>query len=184
MSSDISAASRLRSDKTLSTAQRQVALNGIRAETPKHQFVVDVEGIVHGTSRMVIRDIQCTKVVEIVLDLRPLVHLEAGAAKDRHDRADRTAAHLILLAKDNEGYKNLINLVTKAHLEGFYYHPRVDMELLSQHHSGLIALSACLKGRIPYLLNHNRPEDAKRETQILASIFDKDRFYFAIVNFD
>jgi DNA polymerase-3 subunit alpha len=57
--------------------------------------------------------------------------------------------HLILLAKDKLGYQNLIQLTTKAYLEGFYYKPRVDKELLRQHSAGLIALSACSSGEIP-----------------------------------
>ncbi|MCX5879121.1 MAG: DNA polymerase III subunit alpha [Deltaproteobacteria bacterium] len=110
------------------------------------------------------------------------MYVASGHRKDRAMPQDGSpnAHHLILLAMNQEGYKNLCRLVTLAHLEGFYYHPRVDMELLREHHSGLIALSACLKGRIPYLLNANRREEAKTETRIIASVFDQDRFYFEV----
>ena len=77
----------------------------------------------------------------------------------RGSRFDKTAQktkrsrfHLILLAKDNAGYKNLVTLVTRAYTEGFYYKPRIDMDILEQYSGGLIGLSACLKGEIPYYL--------------------------------
>ncbi|HEX9910853.1 MAG TPA: PHP domain-containing protein, partial [Desulfatiglandales bacterium] len=110
------------------------------------------------------------------------MYVASGHRKDRAMPQDGSpnAHHLILLAMNQEGYKNLCRLVTLAHLEGFYYHPRVDMELIREYNSGLIALSACLKGRIPYLLNANRSEEAKKETKAFASIFDQDRFYFEV----
>jgi len=82
------------------------------------------------------------------------------------DRSGRSAQgkdyyHLVLLAKDVTGYKNLIQLVTKAHLEGFYYKPRVDKKLLEQHCQGLVALSACLAGEIPRLVSQGSLEKAE-----------------------
>ena len=82
------------------------------------------------------------------------------------DRSSRSAQgkdyyHLVLLAKDVTGYKNLIQLVTKAHLEGFYYKPRVDKKLLEQHCQGLVALSACLAGEIPRLVSEGSLEKAE-----------------------
>jgi DNA polymerase-3 subunit alpha len=82
--------------------------------------------------------------------------------------------------KNEEGYKNLCQLVTRGHLEGFYYHPRVDIELLKRFNGGLIALSACLKGRVSYLINADRVSEAKQSAIELASIFDKDRFYLEV----
>jgi DNA polymerase-3 subunit alpha len=110
------------------------------------------------------------------------MYVTSGHRRDRFMPQDGSpnAHHLILLAMNEEGYRNLCRLVTLSHLEGFYYHPRVDMELLRQHHGGLIALSACLKGRIPYLLNADRSEQAKAETRTLASIFDQGRFYLEV----
>ena len=69
---------------------------------------------------------------------------------------DATNYHLVLLAKNLTGYKNLLKLTTEAHLNGFYYKPRVDWELLKNHHEGLIALTACLKGEIPQIISHIR----------------------------
>jgi len=110
------------------------------------------------------------------------MYVASGHRKDRAMPQDGSpnAHHLILLAMDQKGYKNLCRLVTLSHLEGFYYHPRVDMEILREYHSGLIALSACLKGKIPYLLNANRIEAAKEEARAFASIFDRDRFYLEV----
>ncbi len=75
--------------------------------------------------------------------------------------ADKDPYHLVLLAKDKTGYKNLLKLATKAHLEGFYYKPRIDRELLTEHHEGLVALSACLGGEIPRLILEGRRQDAE-----------------------
>ena len=110
------------------------------------------------------------------------VYVAPGSRKDRSAPAEGgpIAYHLILLVMNQEGYVNLCRLVTLGHLEGFYYHPRLDMDLLREHHAGLIALSACLKGRIPYLLHANRVKEAKDSARELASIFDKDRFFIEI----
>ena len=70
--------------------------------------------------------------------------------------------HLVLLAKDKIGYRNLIQLTTKAHLEGFYYKPRVDKQLLQEYHQGLIALSACVSGEIPRLILSGLMQDAQQ----------------------
>ena len=114
--------------------------------------------------------------------IKPILGCEVYVAP--RDRKERTpspdggpnAHHLILLVMDDEGYKNLSRLVTLSHLEGFYYHPRVDMELLREFNAGLIACSACLKGIVPYLIGADRIEEAKQKALELASIFDRDRF--------
>jgi DNA polymerase III subunit alpha len=90
------------------------------------------------------------------------------------------AHHLILLVMNRQGYVNLCRLVTLGHLEGFYYHPRVDMDLMREYNSGLIALSACLKGRIPYLIHTNRLKEARQHARELSSLFDDNRFYIEI----
>jgi DNA polymerase-3 subunit alpha len=97
--------------------------------------------------------------------IKPIIGCEVYVAPN--SRLSRTAAdknnyHLILLAKNQTGYRNLIRLTTAAHLEGFYYKPKVDRELLEQHHEGLIALSACLAGEIPRLIFERRLEEAKQ----------------------
>src|SRR6266508_3593270 len=69
--------------------------------------------------------------------------------------------HLVLLAKDEQGYKNLIKLVSSAHLEGYYYKPRIDKEILTQHHEGIIALSGCLASEVPDLIIKEDLEKAR-----------------------
>ncbi len=118
--------------------------------------------------------------------IKPIVGCEVYVAPgDRKDRKPSSngspnAYHLILLAMNEQGYKNLSKLVTIGHLEGFYYHPRVDMECLKQLNSGLIALSACLKGIIPYLINSGDIEAAREKAKEFASIFDNDRFFLEV----
>lgn len=94
--------------------------------------------------------------------------------------AEEYAFHLILLVQDSEGYKNLCRLITSSYLEGFYYKPRVDKELLRQHSDGLIALSACLKGEIPYYIITGQFDKAKAVTEEYVSIFGKDNFFLEI----
>jgi DNA polymerase-3 subunit alpha len=86
------------------------------------------------------------------------------AATDRHDRTNRRNYHLILLAKDDVGYKNLSFLNSKGYLEGFYYNPRIDKQILRDHSEGLIGMSACLGGRSPRRSSRGRgrgPGDAQ-----------------------
>jgi DNA polymerase-3 subunit alpha len=117
--------------------------------------------------------------------IKPIIGVEAYMAKNsRFDKVageDDDQYHLILLAKDNLGYHNLMKLVTRANLEGFYYKPRLDMELLREHHEGLIASSACLGGVIPSLLRQGRPEEARKKAKELAEIFGED-FYLEIMD--
>jgi len=110
------------------------------------------------------------------------VYVAPGDRRDRSPSKDGSpnAYHLVLLVMNDEGYKNLSKLVTLGHLEGFYYHPRVDMALLKEYNAGLIALSACLKGIVPYCITTGRIDTAKEKAEELASIFDQDRFYLEV----
>ncbi len=110
------------------------------------------------------------------------IYVAPGSRQERSPSSDGSpnAHHLILLVMNHEGYKNLCQLVTLGHLEGFYYHPRVDMELLKRFNGGLVALSACLKGKVSYLINAGRVSEAKQSAIELVSIFDKDRFYLEV----
>src|SRR6478752_91449 len=83
------------------------------------------------------------------------------AATDRHDRTNRRNYHLILLAKDDVGYKNLSYLNSMGYLEGFYYNPRIDKQILREHSEGLIGLSACLGGEIAQTIMRRGPEAAE-----------------------
>lgn len=119
-------------------------------------------------------------------NIRPVLGCELYVAPgDRREKSQSkdgqpNAYHLILLVMNEMGYRNLSRLVTLGHLEGFYYHPRVDMELLKEYNEGLIALSACLKGVVPYYIDAGRIDIATEKAKELASIFDKDRFYFEV----
>lgn len=93
---------------------------------------------------------------------------------------EEAAFHLVLLAKDYEGYKNLTNLLSKAYIEGFYYKPRIDKEILQKYSSGLIGLSACLKGEIPYYLQHGNKELAYKAASQYRNILGDGNFYIEI----
>ncbi len=118
--------------------------------------------------------------------IRPILGCEVYVAPgDRRERSPAkdgqpNAYHLVLLVMNEKGYKNLSRLVTLGHLEGFYYHPRIDMELLRECNEGLIALSACLKGVIPYHITSGKMDIAKEKARELDAIFDKGRFYLEV----
>ena len=75
---------------------------------------------------------------------------------------DKKLYHLVLIAKNNEGYQNLVKLVSTAHIDGFYYHPRINRELLEKHSEGLICLSACIAGDIPQAILNRDYDEAER----------------------
>ena len=116
--------------------------------------------------------------------IKPIIGCEVYCAfekrSDKRPGIDSPRYHLILLAKNEKGYKNLVQLVTKAHLDGFYYKPRIDDELLEKHAEGLIGMSACLQGKIPRLLLSNRNEEAEALAKKYESFFGKGNFYLEL----
>ena len=98
---------------------------------------------------------------------------ENGAGEDRY-------YHLILLAEYNTGYKNLMKIVSKGFVDGFYYKPRVDLDLLETYHEGIISLSACLAGEVQKYLARGMYEEAKRSALRYSEIFGKDHFYLEL----
>ena len=117
--------------------------------------------------------------------IKPIIGCEAYLApKSRFDREGQFAHneyyHLILLAADQTGYRNLLKLASLAYLEGFYYKPRLDKDLLREHHEGLIALSGCLSGEVPYLIRQGRIEDAVRTAAEYREIFGADRYFLEV----
>ncbi len=96
------------------------------------------------------------------------------------ENAEEYAFHLILLVEDARGYRNLCTLISSSYIEGFYYKPRVDKELLSKHHEGLIALSACIKGEVPYYLDIGQYERARETALQYQDIFGSGNFYLEI----
>src|SRR3989344_3398314 len=107
--------------------------------------------------------------------IKPIIGCEMYITENRFERRPgaegKNYYHLILLAETNVGYKNLIKLVTAGHLEGFYYKPRIDKNILREHAEGLIGLSACLGGEISRALLTNQDEKAKRLALEYQSIF-------------
>ena len=113
--------------------------------------------------------------------IKPIIGCEVYLAQNSRfsrDISDKKPYHLVLLAKNQTGYQNLIQLTTKANLEGFYYKPRIDKELLEQYHHGLIALSACVGGEVPYLIREGRLQEAKEAALWYKQVFGD--FYLEI----
>ncbi len=114
-------------------------------------------------------------------NLTPILGCEAYVApRGRFDRTAREEAHVTLLAADLVGYRNLIALVSKGYLEGYYYKPRIDLELLAAHHDGLIVLSGCMSGMVAAPLLRNDYAAAVRNAQTYLDIFG-DRFYIEVM---
>jgi len=129
-------------------------------------------------------------------DVKPIIGCEVYLAKgSRHDRGEKAGGsddrddfepgtrgsnHLVLLCEDLEGYRNLIKLVSAGFLEGFYYKPRIDYELLSKHSKGLIALSACLRGPVTESVVEQKFDRARENAYRLRDIFGKNNFFLEI----
>jgi len=116
--------------------------------------------------------------------IKPIIGCEVYTAfekmTDKRANIDAPRNHLILLAKNQQGYKNLVKLVSVAHLEGYYYKPRIDDEVLEKYAEGLIGLSACIQGKIPKLLLANKIDEAEALTKKYESIFGKGNFYLEL----
>ena len=117
--------------------------------------------------------------------IHPIIGCEVYVAPDsrfkkKRDAKRDTSNHLILLAKNNEGYRNLTRLVSLAYIEGFYYKPRIDHELLEKYHEGLIALSACLKGEIPSFILNKEMDEARERIRYYRNLFGDGDFYLEI----
>jgi len=113
--------------------------------------------------------------------VKPLFGCEVYVADDRRAQ-QKGYAHLTLLAESNEGYGNLIKLSSLGYLEGYYYKPRVDWELLETYGKGLVALSGCLSGRVCNALKEDRPQDAAAELDRLVQVFGRDQVYVELQN--
>jgi len=119
--------------------------------------------------------------------IKPIIgcemYIAPGSRFDKTSHGIQEAAHhLILLAKDEEGYHNLMKLVSLGYLEGFYYKPRIDKEVLSHHSRGLICLTACLKGEIPHLILADQLEQAYKVAGEFAEIFGRENFYLELMD--
>ena len=116
--------------------------------------------------------------------IKPIIGCEIYMARrTRHDKEpgkDNDSNHLILLVKNNVGYKNLIKIVSTSHLEGYYYKPRADIELLKKYHEGLICLTGCVNGYVSEPLLQNQEETAIKRAEILSNIFGEENFYLEL----
>ena len=116
--------------------------------------------------------------------IRPVIGCEVYTAArtlfDKDAERDKRMGHLVLLAKNNQGYKNLMKIVSEGYRHGFYYKPRIDKNVLRQYHEGLIALSACLAGEIPHRLLNGDYEGAKKEALEMLDIFGEGNFYLEL----
>jgi len=130
-------------------------------------------------------------------DVKPIIGCEVYVAKgSRHDRGEKTSGaaqdrgeaepgmrgsnHLVLLCESLEGYHNLIKLVSSGFLEGFYYRPRIDYDLLAKHNKGLIALSACLRGAVTEAVVEEKYDQARENAYRLQDVFGKGNFFLEI----
>ncbi|MBR5512466.1 MAG: DNA polymerase III subunit alpha [Ruminococcus sp.] len=110
------------------------------------------------------------------------VYIAPRTRFDKEAKIDSKPYHLVLLCENNEGYRNLVKLVSAANTEGFYGKPRVDKDLLRRYHKGLICLSACLAGEIPRYISNNNYEAAKKAAFEYLEIFGEDNFFIEIQN--
>jgi len=116
--------------------------------------------------------------------LKPIIGCEFYVAEGsrfekKASKRGEAGTHLVLLAKNEEGYQNLLKLASIAYLEGFYYRPRIDKEVLSKYHQGLIAMSACLEGEIPKLILNGQPDKALEVAKWYKDLFKED-FYLEL----
>ncbi len=115
--------------------------------------------------------------------IQPILGMEAYVARGGHTERDpkrSSSNHLVLLARNDTGFRNLIKLTTRSYLDGFYYKPRIDHDLLRRHADGLIGLSACLKGEINESILGRREDEAERRARTYAEIFGPENFYLEL----
>jgi DNA polymerase-3 subunit alpha len=120
--------------------------------------------------------------------IKPIVGCEMYLARrsmdSRRPQTDGRPYHLVLIAEDRQGYQNLLEMTTRSHLDGFYYKPRIDKQLLAQHSQGLVALSACAKGEVAQLLTRGDYEGARRAAAWYRELLGPGRFYLELQEHD
>ncbi len=113
--------------------------------------------------------------------IKPIIgveaYLSARTMKDRDSKLDRSSSHLLLLAENETGYKNLLKISSAAQLDGFYYYPRIDHDFLAAHSEGIICTSGCMSAEIPRYLLDDKPEEAVKRMNWYYDVFGKDRFF-------
>lgn len=134
----------------------------------------------HGNMYGVVDFYKAAKAAEIKPILGCEVYVAPESRFNKQGAREDASYHLVLLAENQQGYKNLMRLVTLSYREGFYYKPRVDKELLRLHHHGLIGMSACLGGQIPTLLLQGNNAGAQALAEEMAAIFGPDNFFLEL----
>ena len=115
--------------------------------------------------------------------VKPIIGTEAYICDDHNKKKKESMHHLLLLAQNEEGYRNLVKLNAASHAHGYYYKPRIDMDLLAAHHAGLIVTSACLAGEVAQACASGNFEDAEKVVGVYRDIFG-DRYYLEVQNHD
>ena len=138
----------------------------------------------HGTMFGVIEFFNAAKAAGV----KPIIGIEtymaARTMQDRESRLDKTSSHLLLLAENDTGYKNLLKIASAAQLEGFYYYPRIDHAFLAAHSEGLIATSGCMAAEIPRLIMQKGPEAARQQLDWYYDVFGQDNFFLELQQHD
>ncbi len=138
----------------------------------------------HGTMFGVVDFYHAAKEV----DIKPIIGLEgymaARGMKDRDPQFDKRSSHLLLLAENQTGYKNLLKIASAAQMEGFYYFPRIDHDFLASHSEGIIATSGCMAAEIPRAINQGSLEDAKSKLDWYYDVFGPENFFLELQSHD
>lgn len=145
-------------------------------ELGMHSLALTDHGVMYG----LVEFYQKAKKVGIKPILGCEIYLAPNGMNQKRAKIDTKPYHLVLLCKNNEGYKNLIKITTCGHLVGYYYKPRIDFEFLKNHTKGLIALTSCLEGEIPRLVLSGNLEKAAKRAKDYEQIFGKGNFYLEI----
>ncbi|MEZ0397359.1 MAG: DNA polymerase III subunit alpha [Anaerolineales bacterium] len=120
--------------------------------------------------------------------IKPIIGVEAYLAartmKERDPQEDKKSTHLLLLAENQTGYRNLLHIASAAQLEGYYYYPRIDKEFLASHAQGLICTSGCMSAEVPRLLKQNQPDLARRTLDWYYEVFGPDHFFIELQQHD
>jgi DNA polymerase III subunit alpha len=120
--------------------------------------------------------------------IKPIVGVEAYMAArgmaERDVQFDKKSSHLLLLAENETGYRNLLQIASAAQLNGFYYYPRIDHEFLAQHAEGIICTSGCMSAEIPRMIQDGKLEAARRQLDWYYEVFDPERFFLELQQHD
>jgi DNA polymerase-3 subunit alpha len=121
-------------------------------------------------------------------DIKPIIGVEAYLArlsmKDRDPKEDKRPYHMLLLAQNEKGYKNLLKIASTAQLEGYYYRPRTDRDFLAAHSEGIIATSGCLAAQIPSMIMEGKDDEAREQIGWYQEVFGKENFYLELQQHD